>query len=80
MEQLGLPPARAWYRILKVARPIAELSASEIIQTVHLTEAITYRCLERKLRGKSINLIYRSQVVSKKMLNIFATSGSSSVR
>ncbi|MEN8129065.1 MAG: YifB family Mg chelatase-like AAA ATPase [Pseudomonadota bacterium] len=41
--------ARAYHRILKVARTIADLNNSQEISPVHLSEAISYRSLERLL-------------------------------
>ncbi len=46
MNRLGLS-MRAYHKILRLARTIADINRSEMILTAHLSEAISYRQLDR---------------------------------
>jgi len=48
IEELGFS-ARAYHKALKVARTIADLEGSEMIEASHVSEAIHYRALDRRV-------------------------------
>ncbi|ACH64861.1 competence protein ComM [Aliivibrio fischeri MJ11] len=56
LHQLGLS-IRAYHRIIKVARTIADLSAEDKIQRIHLAEAVGYRAMDRLLKQLSAQAV-----------------------
>ena len=48
-EKLSLS-MRGYHKILKIARTIADLQSADIIERVHIQEAIGYRSLDQKLQ------------------------------
>lgn len=55
IREIGLS-ARAYFKILKIARTIADLDESEEITDLHVAEAIHYRTLDRNWTGTGLNV------------------------
>ena len=51
MQRLALS-ARAYHRVLRVARTIADLAASVTVRSEHVAEAVTLRQLDRRAGGE----------------------------
>ncbi|MBV1840314.1 ATP-dependent protease, partial [Photobacterium ganghwense] len=56
LHQLGLS-IRAYHRIIKVARTIADLAGCERISRSHLAEALGYRAMDRLLKQLSAQMV-----------------------
>ena len=54
MQRLALS-ARAYHRVLRVARTIADLAGSECIAAAHVAEAVTLRQLDRRVTSSAIS-------------------------
>ena len=48
VEKYALSP-RAYHRILKLSRTIADLEPKEVIEEAHVAEAIQYRVLDKRM-------------------------------
>lgn len=55
LQKLGMS-VRAWHRILKVALTLADLNQQTSIQKGHISEALSYRCMDRLLLTLHKNL------------------------
>jgi magnesium chelatase family protein len=61
MERLGFS-ARAYHRILKIARTIADLEGEANLAPAHVAEAIQYRTLDRKFTSEKAQLFVKEVV------------------
>jgi len=53
MQRMGLS-ARAYHRLLRVARTVADLAHSETVGAQHVAEALSLRMLDRRMKQLGI--------------------------